>query len=334
MSGWNEAKIHAWLARRPVPVALDGSAGNDAAVLARFKGRAVWCTDQVVSGVHLEPDAPPRQLGVKGVARTISDLAASGASPIGVLLALACPRDWDDAKVRAVIDGASRRAGALGAEVLGGDLSSTDGPATLAVSALGELPGSRRPVGRDRARVGQALLLTGPLGGSRLGRHRDPSPRLAAGRALWEAGATAMMDVSDGLLLDLGRIARASGVALEVELERLPIHAAARRLSRKSGLSPRVHALTDGEDHELVATLPPAAARRLLAAGLPDCPHACLLGRVAAGSGVRLLDADGSPVEPPQRAGWLHGADRPSPDGPSPDGLLRKSAPGRGPSRR
>jgi thiamine-monophosphate kinase len=304
---WNEANLHRWLAQRPRPARLAGSQGHDAAVLRPLRGRAVWCTDQVVLGVHLELTDPPRWLGRKAVDRTLSDLAACGAEPRGVLLALRLPAEWSEAQVRAVIRAADGRARALGAELLGGDLVAAPGPAAATVSALGELPARGSVPGRDRARPGQVLLLTGPVGGSRLGRHRRIEPRLAAGVALREAGATALMDVSDGLWLDASRLARASGVGLELELARLPLHRDAHRATRSSGQSALEHALGDGEDHELLATLAPRRGAQLLARGLEGCPSARVIGRVVEGQGLRLLDERGAPCSPPTRAGWLHG---------------------------
>ncbi|QDU67569.1 thiamine-phosphate kinase [Engelhardtia mirabilis] len=299
---WSEARIHRWLASRERPSLLDGSQGHDAAVLRRMQGRPVLCTDQVIEGVHAAVGTAPRLLGRKAVARTLSDLAACGASARAVLLALRLPRDWTDAAVRALIRGAWTEAERFGAELVGGDLALGVGPASAAVTALGELPGRGRPPGRDRARPGQVVLCTGPTGGSLLGRHLRIEPRLAAGRALREAGASAMIDVSDGLWLDASRLARASGVRLE--LSDPAIHRDAVRLARRTGRTPLAHALIDGEDHELLATLPRAAAMRVLAAGLPG---ARILGRVVRGEGVVVRDREGDRVPAPAQLGYLHG---------------------------
>lgn len=301
---WSEARIHRWLEGLGRPSLLAGSRGHDAAVLHPLGGRPVLCTDQAIAGVHVDSDAPPAALGRKAVARTLSDLAATGAAARAVLLAVRVPDDWTDARVRSLISAAHREAQRHGAELVGGDLSGSTGAAGATVTALGEVSARGKPVGRDRARVGQVLLLTGPTGGSRLGRHLRIAPRLAAGRALADAGATAMIDVSDGLWLDLERLAAASGVALELGCP--PLHRDARRAARRSGRTALDHALTDGEDHELVAALPRGAAEGLLDRGLPDCPGAVILGRVRRGRGLRMLDGDGAPVTPPTDAGWIH----------------------------
>jgi len=300
---WSEASLLEHIARWPRPGPLVGSKGHDAAVLARPSGRLVACADQVVLGVHTLPDAEPVQIGAKAVARTFSDLAATAATPWACLLTVRAPRDADERWLRSVLRGARTWAERLGAHLVGGDLCAAPGPASLSVAALGLLPGRRKAPGRDRARPGQVVLLTGPVGGSLLGRHLRITPRLAAGRALWLAGATALMDVSDGLGLDAERLARASGVRLV--LSEVPIHADARRRARASGRAPLDHALEDGEDHELLATMPRAAAQRLLQRGLAGCPRAAIVGRVEAGAGLVL--------ELPERSGrvrgrgWIHG---------------------------
>lgn len=306
--GWNELEIHRWLEQSPRPAVLDGSTGHDAAVLKVLAGRPVWCTDQVVEGVHLTERETPRWIGTKVVGRALSDLAACGATPMAILLTLALPEHWSSRQVKSAIGRARDRAEQDGAALVGGDLTSTVGPALASASALGVLPGRRRAVGRDRARVGQAVLLTGAVGGSLLGRHRDPRARLEAGRQLVGGGATAMIDVSDGLGLDLTRLARASGVALDVELDAIPLHAQAARMARRSGRSALLHGLTDGEDHELIACLPVRSAERLIEQGLAECPRARIIGRVRRGSRVRWLDPDGEEVAAPSELGWVHGA--------------------------
>lgn len=282
-------------------------------MLAPTRGRGVCCTDQTVLGVHTELDVAPRLFGAKAVARTISDLAATAARPYASLLALRAPRATDESWLRAVLDGARRRADALGAPVVAGDLTCATGPAQLSVTALGTLPGRRAAPGRDRACAGQVLLLTGPCGGSRAKRHLAIRPRLEAGEALWRAGATALMDVSDGLGLDADRMARASGVRLI--LERVPIHRDARAAARLDGRDAVDHALEDGEDHELLATLSASAAARLVERGLVGASGAVVVGRVeAAESGdaglwLELTARTGSGRRGPWRGrGWIHGA--------------------------
>lgn len=303
--GWREDRLHAWLLARTRPARLVGSWGHDGAVLTAHRGRLVLCADQTVEGVHAERGVPGRALARKAVARTISDLAACGAVPREVLLCLAAPRSRSAAWMRAALRGAAERAEELGAELVGGDLACAPGGARLSVTAVGELPGRRRPPGRDRVRPGQVLLATGPFGGSRLGRHLEPEPRLAEGRWLFEHGATALMDVSDGLALDASRLARRSGVALELLC--VPIHRDARRAARASGRSARHHALTDGEDYELLAAVDERSWRRVSAAARERFPRLVVVGRARAGSGLRVADESGELVAWRGAGGWIHG---------------------------
>jgi len=295
---WKEDRLHRWLAGLPRPAGLVGSVGHDGAVLAAARGRPVRCVDQCVEGVHFESGARAADVGRKAAHRALSDLAACAAEPSDLLLSVAAPRRVEEAWLRRLISAVRRAGERFGAALVGGDLSRTEGGLVVVVAASGSLPGQRRPPGRDRARPGQRLVLTGPVGGSRLGRHLRCEPRLAAGRALFEAGATAMMDVSDGLAWDLHRLARASGVRLE--LERVPIHRDARRAARASGRTPLDHALHDGEDHELVATL-----------GRGRLPEGALqVGRVVAGEGLwltgELVKDDEARRWRPGSGGWTH----------------------------
>ena len=305
--GWNEAELLRWLARRPRPRGLVGTMGHDAAVLARFTGRAVVCADQVVEGVHVAPGCAGRVLGRKAAARALSDLAATAARPRALLLCIAAPRTERASRLRAVIEGVDEEARAHGAALVGGDLSQTRGPLSLSVSALGTLAGARAAPGRSRARPGELVLASGPFGGSALGRHLAPQPRFAEAEFLYAHGATALMDVSDGLALDLARIAALARV--RIDLEHVPVHPDARRAARASGRDPRWHALGDGEDHELLATLAPARWRRARALAARRFPRLTVIGRVRAGRGLWLAREEGGALARwDGRGGWVHGA--------------------------
>ena len=302
---WDEDRLQRWIWRTSKNSVAVGSPGHDACVLAAPGGREVLCIDACIEGVHFEATAAPGRVGHKAAARALSDLAATAAEPRALLLALTAPRERPEAWLRAAIGGVRRAGAECGAARVGGDLSAARGSELqLVVSALGVLPGRAKPPGRDRARPGQRLVLTGPVGGSALGRHLDFCPRLAEGRELFQAGATAMMDISDGLAWDLWRLARASGVRLE--LDRVPLHKDARRMARKSGQIALFHGLHDGEDHELVASLPRDAP---LPAGALE------IGRVVEGSGlalsrklVALLEGGGAARDwQPHEGGWRHG---------------------------
>lgn len=315
--GWSEASLLAWLGRRGVPIGTVGSPMHDAAVL-KSRGRTVVCVDQVLVGVHARADVPAAQLGRKGVDRAASDLAATAAEPAGFLLALRLEPTASEAWAKALLRGAIARARQLGADVVGGDIAGGPGPSGLAVTGIGHLAGRAKPPGRDRAKPGDLVLVTGPTGGSGLGRHLRIEPRLAAGQSLWRAGARAMMDVSDGLGIDLTRLARASDVA--IELVRVPVHRDARRAARTSGRTAEQHALEDGEDHELLVCLAPAAARRLLGAALDrtfsEAPGLAVVGRVRSGAGLWVPGPTGA-LEAWRGAGFVHGSANGSASGPA-----------------
>lgn len=303
---WSEDRLHRFLARELAPRSLAGSVGHDAAVLRALRGRPVACADQTIEGVHFERGARPSDVGRKAAARALSDLAATAARPRALLLALRAPADRDERWLRALLRAVARTAEAHGAELVGGDLACAPGPAELAVTAIGELPGSARPPGRDRARPGDRIALTGPVGGSRLGRHLRIEPRLEEGAWLFALGARATMDVSDGLALDLWRMARASKV--RIVLEHVPVHRDARRVARADGRSATWHALHDGEDHELIASLRPSALARALREAPAHCPALVEIGRVVEGEGLRLaLEGERARAWDPSEGGWLHG---------------------------
>jgi thiamine-monophosphate kinase len=301
---WTEAELLPWIAHRPRPPGLVGSRGHDAAVLRAERGRPVLCVDQTIEGVHAAVGAPARALGRKAAGRALSDLAATAAEPRALLLAIAAAPGERSARLRAVIESVDEKAREHGAALVGGDLAAVPGPLRLTVSALGVLRGSRRPPGRDRARPGQLVLLTGPVGGSQRGRHLEPEPRFAVARFLHEGGATALMDVSDGLALDLSRLASASSV--RIDLERVPVHRDARASARTSGRTALAHALGDGEDHELIATIAEKSWARL-ALRARRHPGLVVVGRVRRGRGLWIADAAGALAPWDGSGGWIHG---------------------------
>ncbi|MDA1264617.1 MAG: thiamine-phosphate kinase, partial [Planctomycetota bacterium] len=271
-------------------------------VLRPGEGRPVACCDQVVAGVHAQLDVAPGRLGAKAALRALSDLAAAAAVPTSLLCALRAPAEASESSLRGLISGVARAGDDHGAPLVGGDITCAPGPLSLSVTALGYYQLAGRSPSRQRARPGQVVLLTGPVGGSRLGRHLRIRPRIEHGLALAQAGATALMDVSDGLAWDLYRLARTAGV--RAVLVQVPVHSDARRAARASGRDPLDHALHDGEDHELIATLPRRRAEVLLA----DHPEWTCIGRVEAGRGLRLeLPSMAPRAWRPVEGGWRHG---------------------------
>jgi thiamine-monophosphate kinase len=251
-------------AAAPAPAAVRVGIGDDAAVLC---DGTVLAADMLVDGAHFRlGDRPPRELGRRAAAANLSDLAAMGAEPVCLLAALGLPPGFAGAEELAA------GIASFGVPLAGGDLSRS--PAlVICIAAVGR---SERPVLRSGGRPGDVLAVTGRLGAQAASGYLAPvAPRLAEGRAL-AAVATAMIDISDGIAADAARLAAASGTGATIELERLP---------RPPGVAAEV-AATGGEDFELLAALPPAAAAR------PPVP-VTTVGVLDAEPGVRFRDAAG-----------------------------------------
>lgn len=288
---------------------LEVPIGDDAAVLRPPAGRrTVVSVDMLTEGVDflLEPSVPVRDVGRKALAVNLSDLAAMAARPEAAVVAVALPRRGAAAIARELFAGIGPLAAEHGVVLAGGDTNTWDGPLVISVTVIGSvLPGAAWT--RSGARPGDAIVVTGPCGGSILGRHLDVRPRCREALAIASRFAVhAAIDVSDGLSLDLDRLLRASGVRGIVDAARIPIHADAgrRSLADGDGVTPLEHALGDGEDFELLLAMPLADAVALVAAPPGDLRPA-VIGEISAGSGLVLRAADGSerPLAP---RGWTH----------------------------
>ncbi|WP_044572458.1 thiamine-phosphate kinase [Saccharopolyspora spinosa] len=281
--------------------------GDDAAVLAAPDGRVVATTDVLVEQVHFRFDwSTPHQVGRKAVAVNLSDIAAMGAVPTGLLVGLACSPDLPVSVADELVGGMWEEAQQVGIGIIGGDMVSATS-LTISITALGDLQG-RKPVTRSGARPGDVVAVAGRLGWSAaglavlgrgfrspvavVGAHRVPEPPYAAGPQAAVAGATSMMDTSDGLLADLGHIAAASQVAIDIRTEQVEVPQRLNEVASALGADARHWVLTGGEDQALVATFPPGRP-------LPEGWRA--LGVVAEGSGVTV---DGGEYE--GSAGWEH----------------------------
>jgi thiamine-monophosphate kinase len=291
--------------------------GDDAALLQPPPGRQlVVTTDTLNNGVHFPLGTPPADIGWKALAVNLSDLAAMGAEPAWCTLSLSLP-DADAAWTDAFLDGFLALAQRHEVALIGGD--TTRGPLSVSVTALGFVePG--RALRRDAAQVGDEVWVTGTLGdaaaalASRQGdgapalrsRLDRPTPRLETGRALIGI-AHAAVDVSDGLLADLGHICRASGVAAEIELAALPASAALLQ-AFEAGQRWSLQA-AGGDDYELCFTASPSRRNELLAACESAGVTISRIGHVVSGSGVVALDAEGRAWHPPRR-GYDHFAEK------------------------
>jgi thiamine-monophosphate kinase len=301
--------------------------GDDAAVVPSSSSAVCVTTDAVVEGVHFRrADGPLSDVGHKALAVNLSDLAAMGARPIWFLCALAAPSLTLE-EARALGRGMAALARRFRVALLGGNV--TRAPAlSLTLTAAGTT-GRRAPLLRSGGRPGDTLFVSGTLGGARLGlrslrvrgpgrrfkaaerRQRRPEPRVALG-LLAARYASAAIDVSDGLLQDLGWLLRASSVGAEVELSHIPLDADVVRAFPRKGQALRM-ALTGGEDYELLLAVPPRRARAFARACARAGEVVTAIGRLVPGRGLRLWDADGRP-SPLSVSGFDHfRARRPAP---------------------
>jgi thiamine-monophosphate kinase len=294
--------------------------GDDCALLAPAPGmQLAISSDMLVEDRHFFAGADPRMLGHKCLAVNLSDLAAMGATPTAFTLALALPRA-DPHWLSGFSQGLFELADAHGCELVGGD--TTKGPLTICITIFGQIaPGEA--LRRDAARAGDDIWVSGTLGEARLAlagyrhelelseaelaqagrRMHLPTPRVALGRALAREGlAHAALDVSDGLIGDLGHILAASRVGATLDADALPAGPA---LARQPPQLRRRFTLAGGDDYELCFTAPAASRDAILAAGLRCATAVTRVGRIEAEPGLRIVDAAGAPLELGLR-GWDH----------------------------
>ncbi|NUQ62407.1 MAG: thiamine-monophosphate kinase [Pirellulales bacterium] len=244
-------------------------AGDDAAVLSMAgTSECAITVDMLTDQVDFRlSETEPRRIGRKALAVNLSDLAAMAAEPLAGVVALALPRSRGMELAIGLYEGLLPLAERYQLAIAGGDTNSWDGPLVLSVTLVGRV-GARGPLVRSGARPGDRILVTGQFGGSILGRHFDFEPRVAEALLLHERYELhAGIDVSDGLSIDLAHMVEESGCGAVVRTDAVPISEAAHALAARTpgGPTPLDHALSDGEDFELVLAVPPAEAERILA---------------------------------------------------------------------
>jgi thiamine-monophosphate kinase len=314
MSKSNESAEDRLIARyfRPLATA-PGAFGliDDAAALTPPAGcDLVLTTDGVIAGVHFFPDDPPEMVSRKVLRMNLSDLAAKGAKPLGFLLSVALPAGFGEAWLGAFAAGLAEDAARYGIPLYGGDTDRTPGPISASIFAFGTVPQGKM-VHRSTARPGDCILVTGTIGGAAIGlqlrrdgalgrrlglsdvaaaelegRYLLPQPRNALADTILRY-ASAAIDVSDGLAGDLEKLCRASSVAADIDVGRVPLSDAA-RAAIAADPALRETALTGGDDYEIVSTVAPEKLAAFRAAAEAAGVAVTEIGRVRAGEGTRF----------------------------------------------
>ncbi len=307
----NEFELIAELTKSlPTNASVVAGPGDDCAALDTGRPDA-WTllkTDAVVSGVHFGPETVPEHIGHKALGRCLSDIAAMGGAATAAVVTIGLPQDFEAEFVKRIYAGMSALAARHGVAIVGGETTSNPERLWLSVAVLGEV-GRKRCVLRSGAKPGDALFVTGELGGSLEGRHLAFEPRLAEGQWLAAEGlAHAMIDVSDGLAGDLRHILQRSGVGAEILARAIPISRAAKLKAKSESAAkpPLLAALTDGEDFELLFATASRNAVSLLDRWKERFPAVRLscIGKITASPGLKIRDDKG--VRALEAHGYVH----------------------------
>lgn len=287
---------------------------DDAALFEPTPGHAaVLSTDTLVAGVHFFPDDPPSDIARKALRVNLSDIAAMGAAPKGYLLNLSLPDDVADTWLDAFVAGLAADQQVFGVTLLGGDTVRTPGPFTVSVTAVGEVR-LGRAMKRAGARIGDVVLVTGTIGDAVIGlrvltenaalgpanakfvldRYRLPQPRTSIGPYLVGL-ASAAIDVSDGLIADLGHICETSSVAATISADTVPLSPAG-RAAIDAGQLTVSEAVSGGDDYELLFCAPPETRDALSRLSATLDIAITEIGEITAGAGVKLIDGNGEAV--------------------------------------
>jgi len=290
----------------PTDSSIDVGPGDDCAVINVDGKNVLLKTDAVVEGVHFTADTPPEKIGRKAIARPLSDIAAMGGRPSHAVVTVGLPEDFDETRLKTIYRGAGEMGEQNGTYIVGGEI--TRNPVLLiSVSLIGHVE-TDRVLTRKGSRDGDAVFVTGELGGSIAGKHLDFDPRLAEARWLAEQFEIhAMIDLSDGLATDL-RYLLGDNLGAELLTPAIPISRAAKERARDNpaGKSALLAALTDGEDYELLFTLPSKQAVSLhddWKTAFPELPLHCI-GKITSQPGLHLRDDKG--IQPFHAQGYDH----------------------------
>lgn len=295
----NEFELIARLTKAlPTNESVVAGAGDDCAVLDLGvpDKLILFKTDAVVEGIHFTRETPPEKIGHKALARGLSDIAAMAGTPTAALVTIALPEKFDAEFVAKIYGGLNAPAEKFEVAIVGGETTTNPERILISIALLGTVPRGKQVL-RGGAKAGDAIFVTGELGGSIAGKHLDFEPRLAEARWLADHFLLhAMIDLSDGLAGDLRHILHASRVGAELLKSALPVSRAAKLLARQSAKPAALAALTDGEDFELLFTLASRDAVKLLDAWRKKFPKLKLtcIGKIVAGDGILLRDKTGA----------------------------------------
>jgi thiamine-monophosphate kinase len=296
----NEFELIAKLTRAlPTNETVVTGAGDDCALLdLGVPGKLIlFKTDAVVEGFHFTRETPPEKIGRKALARCLSDIAAMAGTPTAVLVTIALPEKFEPEFVKKIYDGLNALAEKFGVAIVGGETTTNPKRILISISLLGTVPRGKQIL-RSGAKAGDAIFVTGELGGSLAEKHLDFEPRIAEANWLAEHFAIhAMIDLSDGLAGDLQHILNASKVGAEILKSAVPVSREAKLHAKESSTAKPAFAaaLTDGEDFELLFTLTGKDAVKLLDAWKKKFPKLKLscIGKIVAGSGILIRGKNG-----------------------------------------
>ena len=307
----NEFELIARLTRSlPTNKSVVVGAGDDCAVLEAGVADKLFLlkTDAVVQGIHFEAETVPERVGHKALGRCLSDIAAMAGTPSAAVVTIGLPREFDPKSVEGIYAGMSGLARRHEVAIVGGETTTNPERLLVSVAVLGWVPRGKAVL-RSGAEAGDAIFVTGELGGALAGKHLDFEPRLAEARWLAKNFSLhAMIDISDGLAGDLPHVLKASRVGAELLATAIPISREARKAAKaeSAAKSPLMAALTDGEDFELLFTVASKDAVPLLDAWkreFPLLPVTCI-GKITANEGVTIRDKQG--VRPLTAHGYVH----------------------------
>lgn len=303
---------HVYAANAALPAGVTVPPGDDMGAVRVGEQVVLVTVDQVAAGVHVDLAAATlEQVGRKAITRNLSDVAAMAAKPVGAVAAVCLPRGFGDERARRLFDAMRTAAEAFACPLIGGDISMWDQPMILTVTVFAE-PAGIEPVLRRGAQAGDAVYVTGALGGSGetvagYTHHLDFTPRINVARKLAGDPATrphCMIDLSDGLARDLGHLCRAADLGAQIDADRLPLSDGAKQAAQRSGQPAWRHAVGDGEDYELLFTAPPGRVPDAIE-GVPITAIGTMQPAPLHGPALRLRLGDGELIDL-AGLGWEH----------------------------